>query len=148
MAYDKISVTITFEDTYGRRKRKEVEMVTDDAATAEIDAASIATAYDAATDGFVRRYQVNSVNEFEGAVGAGINADSGVTCTCQLNGRPERASLKWPMPLLAMFLPDGRLNTTHASIVALEGIYAPTTGIATLSDGEEVDSILSGQLDK
>lgn len=147
MAYDNTNVVLTVEDTYGRRKTKGVDLVTLDAAQAEIDGGTVITTYANVMEGFIRKAQIAGVLEFAGAVPAGVNVDTGVTCSCQLAGRPEKAALKWPTPLPAIFLPDGTLNTLEPVVIAVQNLYTAGS-IATLSDGESITAILSGKLDK
>lgn len=147
MAYDKQYMTITFEDAYGRTKTKSVELVTTDPAQAEIDAGLIAAAYQAATDGIIRKWTVNSEKVFSGPATAS-NVDTGVTMSAQLFGRSEKAYLKWPMPKAAYILSGGVVDTANALVTAIEALYQNPTQIALLSDGESIVDFLSGLLDK
>lgn len=148
MAYDKMWCTLTWEDVHGRYKTKRIEMATVDATQAEIDAQAIAAAYEAATEGIVRKAIVSGEMRYAGPASAGSNVDTGVTCTVQLSLRPDRAYLKWPMPMDSYILPGGVVNVADALVQAVQNLYIPLSGVAKLSDGETIDSILSGLLDK
>lgn len=149
MAYDKVFTNLIFEDSWGRRKRKRVEMVTTDAATAETDGLALKVVYDGVSDGVIRYADIVGHFEFADVVPAGVNVDTGCTAQVQLDGRPERATLKWPTPSASLFLAGGVLNTADAAVVTLADTYGTGLGgIARLSDGEAISSILSGKLDK
>lgn len=149
MAYDSSHVTLTIEDAYARTKQKRVELVSVDAAQMEIDSGVAVTTYQGVMEGIIRKASVVGDMAYAGPVPAGVNIDTGVTCSVQLDGRPEKASLKWPTPLPSLFLGDGTLNTADALVVAVQDMYGTGVGgIARLSDGEAISSIISGKLDK
>lgn len=149
MAYDKVHVTLTIEDAYSRTKQKRVEMVTTDPAQSELDGIAIGAVYQGVMEGIIRYTDTVGRQSYAGPVPAGVNIDTGVTCSVQLDGRPEKASLKWPTPLPSLFLPDGTLNVADAAVVAVQDMYGTGLGgIARLSDGEAISSIISGKLDK
>jgi hypothetical protein len=147
MAYDVTFTTLTIEDTYGRTKSKRVEMVTSDAAQAEIDMGVIISTYANVMNGFVRKAVMNGALEFAGAVPAGVNIDTGMTISCQLAGRSARAALKVPTPDPAVINADGTVNLADVNVAALEALYQ-AAGIARLSDGEAITGFVSGTLDK
>jgi len=150
MAYDKMYAVITYEDDHNRTKTKRFELRTTDPAQGEIDALALVALNAPVTVAAIRKISVNGVNEYTDAPGAGANADSGVTCQVQLNGRPEKASLKWPMPVNSHFLPGGILNTSVAAIQSFVGAFEVTGGICNISDGDQVadDGLIKGVLDK
>jgi hypothetical protein len=147
MAWDRTYVTLVFRDSKGRDKRKIVEMVTNDPATSETAAASIAAAFQAVTKGAIVKYTVSGENVVAATPDAGSNVDAGMTATCQLAGRDKKAVLRWPMPTEAILQSDGSLLLTDTDVLAIEDLFQ-SGGVAKLSDGELIDSILTGKLDK
>lgn len=149
MAYSRTFVTLTIRDDYGRTKTKQVEMLTADATQSELDAGTIKNAYQAAMDGHILKAQVNGLLEYTGSPAAGSNVDTGVTMKVQLDGRAERASLKWPTPAAAIINPDGTVDLNDLAVQGIEALYQTTgTNVARLSDGEAIEEFLSGTLDK
>ncbi len=147
MAYDKAFVSMVFEDQYGRQSTVRRELVSVDPAQCELDALAIAAAYDAATGGIIRKVTVNGEASFAGPAAAG-NIDTGVTMRAQLDGRPEKAATKWPMPLDAYILSGGVVDTANALVVAVQNLFVTPGNIALLSDGEAITGFISGVLDK
>jgi hypothetical protein len=149
MAYDKCYVTMRVVDAYGRTKTKRVDLVATDAALAETAAATVIGAFASVMEGHIASATISGMNDYAGAAAAGSNVDTGVTVSCQLAGRPERAPLKWPTPDPAIFNGDATLNLGNAAVQAVEALFVTATpAIATISDGETIDSFLSGKLDK
>lgn len=149
MAYNKVFTTLRIRDSYNRTKSKKVALVTTDATQAETDAALVAAAFQNAIDGHIDAAFVTGVEEYAGSPVAGSNVDTGVTVSCQLAGRPEKAALKWPTPKATTLNPDGTLDLTDGLVQAIEALFVTATpAIATLSDGETIDGFLSGSLDK
>jgi len=147
MAYEKAFTELTVMDSFQRTKRKRVEMVSVDPVQMDLDANTILTAYQNATDGGIIRIDVRGSSDVAAVVPAGTNIDSGVTVSCRLFGSTEKASLKWPAPALAMFNADGTLNLADAAVLAVQALYE-SGGVALLSDGQSIESFLSGSLDK
>jgi hypothetical protein len=149
MAYDNAFVTMRVLDAYGRTKSKRVGLVSTDATQGETDKAAIIAAYAAVMDGHIMSSTYSGQDDHAGSPVAGSNVDTGVTVSCQLAGRPERAPLKWPTPKAAIINPDGTLDLTNVAVQAVEALYVTATpAIATLSDGETIDGFVSGMLDK
>jgi hypothetical protein len=149
MAYDNAFVTMRVLDAYGRTKSKRVGLVSTDATQGETDKATIIGAYAAVMDGHIMSSTYSGQDDHAGSPVAGSNVDTGVTVSCQLAGRPERAPLKWPTPKAAIINPDGTLDLTNVAVQAVEALYVTATpAIATLSDGETIDGFVSGMLDK
>jgi len=147
MAWDSTYVTLVFRDAKNRDKRKVVELVTLDPATSETVGAAVAAAFQAVTKCAVVKYVVSGVNEVAASPAAGSNVDAGMTATVQLAGRDKKAVLRWPDPTEAVQQADGSLLLTDLDVIALEDLFQSGGG-ALLSDGELIDSIITGKLDK
>lgn len=149
MAYDKTWVSLRVLDAYGRSKRKSVEVKSLDASQAELDADNIQAAFQNVMIGHIISATTSGEKTYAGAAGAGANVDTGVTMSCQLDGRPERASLKWPTPDPAILNADGTVDLANAQVVVVQDLFVAGIGnVALLSDGENITSFISGKLDK
>jgi len=149
MAYDKSYCSIRILDAYGRSKRKKVELKSLDSAQAELDADNVYTAYAGVINGHAISMTVSGEKTYAGAAGAGSNVDTGVTMSCQLANRPERAALKWPTPDPTILNGDGTVDLSNAAVVAVRDLYVDGVGqVAYLSDGESITGFISGSLDK
>ena len=149
MAYDKTWATLRVRDAYNRTKRKEVQVKSLDSAQAELDADNIQATYAAVMNGHIFSMVTSGEKVYAGAAGAGSNVDTGVTMSCQLDGRSEKAALKWPTPDPAILNPDGTVDLTNAQVIAVQDMYRDIIGqVAYLSDGESITEFLSGKLDK
>ena len=147
MAYDSMYVNLVFRDSKGRDKRKKVELSTTDAALGETAGAAAAALFQAVTQCAIVRYDVYGRNEVSASPDAGSNIDAGMTVTVQLAGRDKKATLKWPAPTEAIQQSDGTLILTDTDVAALEDFFQ-SGGTGLLSDGELIDSFLTGKLDK
>jgi len=147
MAYEKCFVTMSVEDSFSRVKTKRVELVTTDSTQAEIDAAFVVQTYQAAIDGLITKWAVTGENYVAGPAGPS-NVDTGVTMSCQLAGRAEKAANKWPTPDTAYINIDGTVDLANALVVAVQNLYVAPGGVARLSDGETITGFVSGKLDK
>jgi hypothetical protein len=150
MAYDKVVVAVTYLDDYNRTTTRRYTLRTLDATQAELDAATLAGLISPITIGAIQKYSVQGIKEFTDSPSAGANLDAGCTMQVQLDGRPEKASIKYPMPLGSHFLPGGILNTGIAAIQSFVGAFEATGGICNISDGDQVedDGLIKGTLDK
>lgn len=149
MAYDKSWQTLRVTDAYNRTKVKKVELKSLDAAQAELDGDNVHTAYQNAMAGFIGSAIVSGEKIYAGAPTAGSNVDTGVTIQCQLSGRPEKASLKWPTPLPDYINVDGSVDIADPLVAAISALYEAGVGqVAYLSDGESISGFVSGSLDK
>lgn len=146
-------VTFTLQDAYGRKTRKRYE--TEDISGADIGAEFL-LAHTAAGDLFtdlsnlteaeVLYYTVGTEVTATDSVVAEANIDEGLTMTVT---KPDnkRGTLKVPAPINAVFNADGTVDLTDAAITAYIANFQ-SGGDFTFSDGEKVDVLVSGKLDK
>lgn len=146
MSYNRTWVTLTFIDGRNRTKTKTVEMVTNDAATAETAGDAVYAAYAAVTQGAISKFVVSGEKLPVASPGATSNVDAGVTVSCALLGGGKAAN-KWPMPTEAIINADGSLDLADLDVVAVQTLYEAGE-TAHLSHGQSITSFLSGQLDK
>lgn len=144
-------LSLTFEDSYGRRTRKLVEME-HQALHADQVAVAVAfsTALEAVTDlGLVRADIIYQAVDPGFDPTAGSNIDVGATFSGVLyDADGEKASLKIPGIKAALVDPDGSVPLTGAVGAALAFFVQATPFDLLLSDGETIDHWLAGSLDK
>jgi hypothetical protein len=142
--------SLSFVDAYGRQasKRIEVEELT---LLADYQAAATAIAGDLAaiTDlGLLRMDLVISMGE-DFAVTAGANRDTGATFSGYLyGGEGKKASWKLPGIKPAKVDADGSIDITDTEVKAMLDRFLQASGNLMLSDGEQIDSWISGTLDR
>lgn len=144
-------LSLTFEDSYGRRTRKLVEME-HQALHADQVAVAVAfsTALEAVTDlGLVRADIIYQAVDEGFDPTAGSNIDVGGTFSGVLyDANGEKASFKIPGIKAALVDPDGSIPLTGAVGTALAFFVNGTPFDLYLSDGETIDHWLAGSLDK
>lgn len=144
-------LSLTFEDSYGRRTRKLVEME-HQALHADQVAVAVAfsTALEAVTDlGLVRADIIYQAVDEGFDPTAGSNVDVGATFSGVLHDADgEKASFKIPGIKAALVDPDGSVPLTGAVGTALAFFVNATPFDLYLSDGETIDHWLAGSLDK
>jgi len=144
-------LSLTFEDSYGRRTRKLVEME-HQALHADQVAVAVAfsTAIEAVTDlGLVRADIIYQAVDEGFDPTAGSNIDVGATFSGVLyDANGEKASFKIPGIKAALVDPDGSVPLTGAVGTALAFFVNATPYDLFLSDGETIDHWLAGSLDK
>lgn len=144
-------LSLTFQDSYGRRTRKLIEME-HQALHADQVAVAVAfsTALEAVTDLALVRADIiyQAVDAGFDAV-AGSNIDVGATFSGVLyDSDGEKASFKLPGIKASLVDPDGSVPLTGVVGTALAFFVETTPYDLMLSDGETIDSWLSGTLDK
>jgi len=149
MAFDLLS--LTFEDSYARRKRKLIEIEHQALIADEIAiAVAFSTALEAVTDlGLVRADIIlQGVDAGFDAV-ALSNIDRGATFSGVLyDSNGKKASFKLPGIKLALTSSDGTVPITGAVATMLNFFVNATPYDLGISDGQTIDHWLKGTLDK
>lgn len=136
---------ISLVDAYGRAITKQVEISAADYATALTNASDFMDDLQAITEAEVLYYSVATKVVYSGTLTAGANRDEGATLSVRTTDN-EKAVIKIPAPMNAIFNTDGTVNTANALVTALMANY---TGAKVLvDDGETVIALLGGKLDK
>lgn len=142
--------SLTLIDAYGRTTSKLLE-VEEQALLADYVtlAGALMTELAAITDlGLVRMDLIIPIDE-SFAVTAGANKDTGGTFSGYLDAVPfKKASLKVPGIKPSKVAGDGTIPLDDVDVAAWLARYEAGAGDLMLSDGEQIDTWLSGTLDK
>jgi len=137
--------TITLQDSFDRRSTKRFEGAFADFAACQTALVLLVADLDALSTAQVIGYSAGQKDSYSGSLVAGANLDAGITLSV-LKDDNEKAVLKVPSPLLTVVNPDGTVDTTNALVTDYVDNWI--TGTWYVSDGETVDSLLSGKLDR
>lgn len=141
-----VDVTISLVDAYSRAGSKRFEGVATTVAQAQLDAADLLVDFQAVSDmGTTMLTYSQSVPELNTAV-AGANVDAGGTIHCRLNNGKGYA-LKVPAIKPSLVNPDGSIDISSTAITDLIAHFQ-TGGEYTVSEGDLIDSVLYGELDR
>lgn len=142
-----ISATLNLRDAFGRLTRKKVETVDTVLATAITHVNAFATALDALTDLELESVEYHSVDTSGAFAGeTDSNVDVGATFKLKL-ADGSFASYKIPGIKLTKVNGSGTLDPADTDVAALFNLFA--TGVyLRVSDGEAVDSVIFGALDR
>lgn len=138
------SCSISMIDAYQRPIRKEIEIEAADHAAAKTIAGAFMTDFAAATEARILYYIVGERVTYTDVVTAGANRDEGMTVTV-LTQDNERANIKVPCPINAMFNEDGSLDQANSTWTALFANYL--SGDVRVNDGEIATETIKGSLD-
>lgn len=137
--------SITLQDAFDRRTTKRFEGDFADFATAQSAMVLLVADIDALSEAQVIAYNVGQKSDYAGSLVAGANLDQGITLSVQKTDN-EKAVLKVPAPTLSVVNADGTVDITNALVTDYVDNWI--TGTWYVSDGDEVDSLLSGKLDR
>lgn len=149
MAWDTLS--LTFQDSYGRRKTKTIDIENQALIADEIAiAVAFSTALEAVTDlALVRCNIILEAVDPGFDAQAGSNVDVGATFTALLeDANGKKASFKVPGIKDALVAADGSIALTGAVKTMLDFFVTLTPYDLGLSDGETAEVWLKGTLDK
>lgn len=140
---------LTIRDAYNRLTKKTVEV----SATSYESAVTSLTGYAEALDNIIGG-QIISISisnklsvpsTLKSTPLAGSNVDEGVTYfVVTQNGK--RATIKTPTPLTVYLNQYGYVDLTNDDVESFLGKY--TSGLTTVSDGEIVEQVIKGVIDK
>lgn len=142
-----ILATVNLVDSYGRPTTKRLETETDVLATAQTAVTALLITLNAVTDLqclSVSYSLKDGTQVFAGA--AGSNVDVGATFRLRL-ADGEIAAYKVPGFPASLVLANGSIDPAGAEVVAYFGNFL-AAGDFTVSDGDVVTDILTGELDR
>ena len=137
--------TLTFLDAYNTKTSRSYHITAADFAAARLIATNNLTTIQAIVLGAVIKETLAEQNFIGGVPGAGANVDTGATFTWDM-GSGKTASTNLPMPVPAIINVDRSINLADANVLAWTANY--TDGDILVSDGEVVQSVIHGELDK
>lgn len=138
--------SLTLVDAYTRKKFKEVVIEAADWAAAMTELGAFVVAYQAVTDLHLIESRLFDSALHAGSPVAGANVDTGGTFSVALVTPNKYAAVKVPGIKPSFINVDGTIDLTDAAIIAWMSHY--TAGSILISDGEVVDTFVSGMLDK
>lgn len=147
-------VTYLMQDDYGRRTRKRVQteaFAGIDQGADFLSAVAAAQALQADLSAFteldVLSFSISYEETVTDTVTTGANVDEGGTLVVSKVGSTKRANIKVPGPVAGIRNVDGTLDVADVIVTNLIANFQ-AAGDFLISDGEQVDAVLSGRLDK
>jgi hypothetical protein len=144
--------SLTMRDAYGRETSKRLEV------EPQVDLATYATVAQDVNDkladvtdlGIVRFDLVlENIITPSSAISPGANVDVGATFSGELSlDGNKKAAHKLPGFITLYVGADGSIDITQAEVAAWLDLFATIGGVLLLSDGEQIESWLSGRLDR
>lgn len=138
-------MSVSMVDGYGRPINKRYDLSAADYATALTNAAAFITDLEAISEAAVLWYTVATRVTVSDTATEGGNRDEGLTISVR-TADMEKAVIKVPAPINAIFQADGTLDLTNS--VFQDFIANYTGGLVLVDDGETVVGYLSGHLDE
>jgi hypothetical protein len=137
---------ITVTDSGGNDSTLRYALVSEDLPTALTDTATIIAALNAITDGVITGYSVGERYEEDSAFFAaeGVQAENVAIITARIDATGEKwANLRVPAPNVGIFqAATGKksnvVDPTDSALVTYLNLFVASTGICTLSDGENL----------
>ena len=137
--------TLTFKDAFNGKTTRTFYLSAADYTTARADADSNLTAIQAISLGGVIKDELTERTDVAGVPGAEANIDVDATFNWDL-GAGKTSSTQLPMPVYSIINSDRTVDVTNVNVVAWTDGY--TSGNILVSDGEVVQSVIGGTLDK
>ncbi len=140
-------MSYTLEDAYNRKSTRQVEIEAVDYTTARAAGSAFLTDLAALTEAKILKSSVGQIVPYTDTVDAGANMDAGVTFVWEIGGVPGKlGNTKVPAPVLTIFDVNGNADLTDAIVTAYAANFLG--GDIVISDGEAVDALKSGKLDR
>jgi hypothetical protein len=146
--------TFLMGDDYGRRTRKTYQTedfsgidAGADFLSAQAAAQALQADLSAVSELDVLSFQIRYEETVTDTVTTGANVDEGATLVVSKVGSTKRANLKVPGPVAGVRNADGTINITATEITNFIANFQ-AAGDFLISDGEVLDDVISGRLDK
>lgn len=137
-------LSVALVDAYGRPATKRYDVNAADHAAALVVAAAFMADLAGITELRILSYVVGERVTYSDSVDAGANKDEGATLSVRTADN-EKATVKIPGPINAIFNADGSVDLTDGAVTAFVANYL--SGDIRVDDGEVVTEIISGRLD-
>jgi hypothetical protein len=136
----------TLTDSGGNDSTLRYKLTSADIATAVTDAGTIVTALNAITDAVITGYTVGQAYEEDSAFLAaeGVQIENVASISARIDAAEEKwATLRIPAPNIGIFQAatgskSNVVDPADAALVTYLNLFVETTGICTLSDGENL----------
>jgi len=148
---DGFLLAVTLVDNGGNEGTMRYDLRSADHATALTDTAAIIAALNALTNAVIRRYAIHTKyreNAFAYPA-AGVELEDKASLSVSLDGVDKRANLKIPAPVIGMFAASSGPGANVVDVLDADTLtyvaLFETGAEAYISDGEDVDALLSGK---
>jgi len=141
-----LDIAVQLLDAYGRTTTKTFGSDRTTIVDALTDLGTLVTAIEAVSDCAVVQHTVTKKTVVAGSPATGANVDAGITIHCTL-ADSTGYGLKIPAPDPDMINTDGSVKITDEAILAYVALFQ-SGGHFTVSDGEVIDDIRFGELDR
>jgi hypothetical protein len=138
-------VSVSLVDAYGRPATKHFDVNAATHGDAVTAAGALMTDLAGVTELRILSYVIGERVTYTDTVDAGANRDEGVTFSVRTADN-EKAVIKVPGPVNAIFNGDGSVDLTDGAVTAFIANYL--AGTVLVDDGETVTELISGRLDK
>lgn len=144
-------LTMTLADNGGNQTTKTYRLRAADEIAAQAAASSIRASLNALTNSVEVAYAVSDRWENDSIVypAAGIENEDKLSMTALLSGANKKANLKVPAPVIGAFIdttgPGANICNTVATVVTDYTDEFKLAGNAFISDGEDLEELLSGK---
>jgi len=137
---------LTLTDSGGNNSTLRYKLVSEDIETAVTDAGTLVTALNAITDAVITGYSVGEMYEENSSFLAaeGVQVENVALVSARIDDAEEKwAQLRIPSPNIGIFqAATGKksnvVDPADSALVAYLNLFVVTTGICTLSDGENL----------
>lgn len=137
--------TVSEQDAYNGKAARTFTLVAADYATARGIADNILAAFQNLSNAAVYEGKLSEVDTILSVADANSNIDEGITWQFNTGGS-STASINFPSPVKSVVNSDRSVDLADPLVAALLTIY--TDGHITVSDGELVQFVIGGTLDK
>lgn len=143
------TVQFSLLDDMGRLVRRSFHNTQATIALVLTDVAVLAPLWDAISDGGLKEVQIRTKDDGDAFVPvAGSNIDNGMTLTV-LGGNSNNYAMKIPMPIAALKLSGGVVDTSNAALLLFLAEFAVGKNWrVNLDNPQDVVSITKGVIDK
>lgn len=140
-------LTYTLRDAFKRLSSRSAQITALDFVAAQVVQATLLTAVGNLTNAQILKTSLAENLPYTDSLTAGANIDAGLTVIWEIGGVPgKKGNTKIPAPDITLFDANGVLDLADARVTAYAAPFL--AGDVLISDGEVVDAILSGRLDR
>lgn len=140
-------LSYTLRDAFQRKSTRSYQVTALDFVAAQVVVSTLMAAVANLTNAEILKTNLAENSPYTDTVTAGANIDAGLTVVWEIGGIPGKQGVtKVPAPDITLFDAAGVLDLADARVTAYAAPFL--AGDVLISDGEVVDAILNGRLDK